>query len=192
MIQESSDANLADKNPPEALARFIRHCLTLARGAKLSAISKTSLLGGLWIVVLISCAKTAPEPVRTPGIYGVIGWKGSTCFDQEMSCTDVDYDLQVGYPMTLQGPEVNCYPNWRWESTPTTIESGTLPPGMKFVHGRWGGGYGGMVESITGIPTERGHWIVKLRMGTILCNGDTYKGYVQDVRFHVTGTGVVR
>lgn len=192
MIEESHDVNLPDKNPAVALASTIR-CLTSAKGAKLSAISKTSLLGALSIVVLTSCARTAPEPVHEPGLYGTHGWVHGACNNgsEERRCSGEDIDLQVGHPGVVYGPEAWCYPTLSWEGK-TTIESGTLPPGMKFDKLRWLGEYGYGIETITGIPTERGHWIVTLRMGTISCNGETYNGFLQEVRFHVTGTGIVR
>jgi hypothetical protein len=56
-----------------------------------------------------------------------------------------------------------------------------LPPGLSFSSAYY----------ITGIPTERGHWIVTVELYDLSANGRTYNGFQQQLRFHITGSGRV-
>jgi hypothetical protein len=106
-----------------------------------------------------------------PGLYGLTGWNGGI----------PDINAEVGHPYTVYGPRANCVPSRNWNGN-ARIVSGQLPPGMEF-------NYQDM--SIGGIPTERGHWIVKVELSNIICGGNSYQGLTQDLRFHVTGSGKV-
>jgi hypothetical protein len=121
-----------------------------------------------------------------------------------------DVNGQVGYPLTIAAPSFDCPSGW---TASTTVDSGTLPPGMAMdEHG-----------NITGTPTERGHWPVVLKLNNIMCDGHHYEfngapdvfvdfglqhgfqtgdpsqcsegsvGYcnLTTIRFHITGTGEV-
>lgn len=52
---------------------------------------------------------------------------------------------------------------------------------------------GGRIDSLKmikgeydhGIPAKRGHWIVKIELYNILCNGITYLTLQQELRFHI-------
>jgi hypothetical protein len=72
-----------------------------------------------------------------------------------------DVNGQVGYPLKINPPGFACSSGW---TSNTTVYSGTLPPGMVM------DGHGG----IAGIPTERGHWVVVLKLDDIYCNGHHY------------------
>lgn len=105
-----------------------------------------------------------------PGLYNLEGW----------GYWAGDVNGQVGYPLGVGGPTASCRPSGTW-SLNTSVVSGALPPGLSI-------GDGG---AIGGIPTERGHWIVRLRAYNIQCNGTGYDGFEQELRFHITGSGQV-
>jgi hypothetical protein len=117
-----------------------------------------------------------------------------------------DVDGEVGHPLSITGPRGGggC-DRWRAE---VDVVSGQLPPGLAMGHG----------GDISGIPTERGHWIVTLKMANLTCNGHRYTiggepdvlvvdqtregqeeckedghGYCRltTMRFHITGSGLV-
>ncbi len=92
---------------------------------------------------------------------------------------DTDIEGQVGYPLKVIGPNDYC-PSLTG-SLQAEIISGTLPPGLSF-DDNW---------NITGVPTERGHWIVKIKVTQMKCDNKYYVGYTQELRFHITGTGKV-
>ena len=100
-----------------------------------------------------------------------------------------DIDGKVGYPLNVDTPRAACRENAKddtfitWIYNPT-ITSGTLPPGVAF--GDSNAGF-----PITGIPTQRGHYIVTVASGPINCNGETFNGFTQQLRFHITGSGEV-
>ncbi len=127
----------------------------------------------LYIAMTIACApsgKTTKTVAEKPGWYGISsGWNNWVS----------DIDGQVGYKMYVSSPRGRCAPSGSWSGA-TSIVSGTLPPGLYFES-----------HNITGIPTERGHWIVKLKLSSIQCNGSYYKDFEQEIRFHITGSGKV-
>ena len=92
----------------------------------------------------------------------------------------IDINGEVGHPVLVGYPTADCKPGGHWSSN-QEVASGTLPPGLVL------NGDG----SITGIPTERGHWIVMMNESNIQCNGESYYDFAQQLRFHITGTGKV-
>jgi hypothetical protein len=91
-----------------------------------------------------------------------------------------DIDGEVGHPIAIASPSAYCngeFGNW---TAAVRIVSGQLPPGLHF-DGR----------AIVGIPTERGHWIVRLELYNVQCGGDRYEGFEQELRFHISGSGKV-
>jgi hypothetical protein len=119
-----------------------------------------------------------------------------------------DVDGEVGHPLSITGPRGGggC-DSWRAE---IAVVSGQLPPGLVM----------GSSGDISGIPTERGHWIVTLKMANFTCNGHRYtmagapdvlaedQGWenmdkcvdegsswrycsLTTIRFHITGSGLV-
>ena len=121
-------------------------------------------------------------------ITNVIGWeyKGVTYYpNQEGSVIGgTDINGEVGHPLSLHGPTAHCPPSGDWKAYGEVI-SGSLPPGIKF-NNDTGGDW-----SISGIPKERGHWIVTMKVSNLQCNGESYLGFTQQLRFHITGTGKV-
>ena len=119
-----------------------------------------------------------------------------------------DVNGEVGHPISVYGPRGggDCRGGW---NAFTGLHSGRLPPGLSVDDS----------GDITGIPTERGHWIVTMRISNIQCNGhryllsgvpdvvvtqDGYWGNVEEckengnnfcslstIRFHITGSGRV-
>lgn len=98
----------------------------------------------------------------------------------EGSVEGVDIDGEVGYPLFVKGATANCEPTHEWNGSAEVI-LGALPPGLTLQDN----------FDITGIPTERGHWIVSIKLSDIQCDGSYYMGFTQQLRFHITGTGKV-
>jgi hypothetical protein len=99
-----------------------------------------------------------------------------------------DVDGEVGHRIFVAGPRARCLPEGPgggW-SAALDVVSGSLPPGLTFA----GGSYFGDIE---GIPTERGHWVVKLKLYEFTCGRKSYPqvDFTQELRFHITGTGKV-
>lgn len=116
-----------------------------------------------------------------PGLYRLKGWGGAS---QYQGTTDErDVNGEVGHTVYVHTPTGDCRPGGNWNGE-HQILSGTLPPGLSF-------GVGSRTHSIGGIPEERGHWIVRLAFTNIDCNGQTYRGFEQVIRFHITGSGRV-
>jgi len=139
----------------------------------------------VFIVSIFACVSSqrAPKPVKEkPGMYNLRGWQGqSTYFDGNTNvATGVDIDGEVGHPLSVSTPTARCAPTGNWNFGTISYVSGSLPPGITLER----------LAAISGIPTERGHWIVKLRMNSISCEGGTYS-LEQELRFHITGSGRV-
>jgi hypothetical protein len=96
-----------------------------------------------------------------------------------------DINGEVGYPMELFGPTAVCNDYKDPWTASHRIVSGAFPPGID-----WGKN---CVDAhcIGGIPTERGHWIVRLELYDVQCGGQFYKGFEQELRFHISGSGKV-
>jgi hypothetical protein len=138
-------------------------------------------------LLMWSCAGSAyssygDDDERSPGLYELSGWNGeSTYWNGETNvAAGTDINGEVGHPLSVYYPTASCLPSREWTAGGVKFVSGTLPPGLQFGE-HWG---------ISGIPTERGHWIVKLRMYDIKCEGGSYS-MEQELRFHITGTGKV-
>jgi len=115
---------------------------------------------------------TAWRASRAPGIYGRVSrWNGGRD----------EIDGEVGHPLNVGGPTADSTGGW---SASHMILSGSFPPGID-----WGSG-----SDIIGIPTERGHWVVKVELYNIICNGLNYDkscSFEQELIFHITGSGRV-
>lgn len=112
------------------------------------------------------------KTVTKPGWYGIVqGWNNWT----------TNVEGQVGYQLYVSGPTGRCEPSKSWSGGASLI-AGTLPPGLTLNSAPF---------TISGIPKERGHWLVKLRMSNIQCGGLYYKDFEQELNFHITGTGKV-
>jgi len=64
------------------------------------------------------------------------------------------------------------------------VASGSLPPGLVMNSN----------GSINGIPTQRGHWIVRMQVANATCGGQAFPNmtaWYSDIRFHITGSGQV-
>ena len=106
------------------------------------------------------------------------GWYGIT---SGWNYSKSDVDGKVGHRLSVSAPRGRCEPeNATWYAD-LKVDSGTLPPGLKF----------GKSDEITGIPTKRGHWIVNLRYQNLKCGDYYYNDYTQELRFHISGTGKV-
>ena len=113
-----------------------------------------------------------PPPPRSPGLYGLNGWNNTK--------SDTDINGEVGHPLAVDYPRADCVPSGHWSFDQRV--SGTFPPGMSLDSSTGG---------ISGLPTERGHWIVKMELYNLLCGGSSYEGFTQTLRFHISGSGKV-
>lgn len=139
-------------------------------------------------VVLAFCAPALADDAP-PGLSSLFGWGNRYNPDWGADtpaingfAVDKDIDGKVGYPLHVNGPSAVCRPAGGFTGYPSVVK-GVLPPGLNFQGGE-----------IKGIPTERGNWIVTVALSGITCNGSAYKGYErfeQQLRFHITGSGVV-
>jgi hypothetical protein len=137
------------------------------------------LLGILAIstfAVIFAASFPAQQSTRTvhysPGWYGITaGWNNGVS----------DIDGQVGYSLYVSNPRGRCETSGQWTCS-AEIVSGSLPPGLQLNDAPY---------TITGIPTERGHWIVQMKISNIMCNGSYYQDFNQELRFHITGSGRV-
>ena len=111
------------------------------------------LLG--YIITVIACATThkTKTVVEKPGFYGFdygSRWNGG----------NGDVNGEVGHRLDIIGPVASCLPSHNWSGN-SMIVSGSLPPGLALND----------ASHIIGIPTERGHWIVKMKMYNVTCQG---------------------
>jgi len=100
------------------------------------------------------------------GLNSVHAWNDTPVIGDSNITSGIDIDGEVGHRLTVGGPTANCQPADKWSSS-MEAASGELPPGLaKQSNG-----------DITGIPTQRGHWIVEMR--------------VYNLSFHISGSGRV-
>ena len=142
--------------------------------------------------LLSSCAalNTQTYQAPAPGFTNIKGWNyqptwynGTT--GVEGTATAIDIDGQIGYPLTVGYPSASCITangqTGTWNLS-ASVTSGALPPGLSLDTSNY---------QITGIPTARGHWIVEMNSGGLTCNGQSYMGFTQELRFHIKGSGEV-
>ena len=95
-----------------------------------------------------------------------------------------DVNGEVGHRFAHTILRADCQPrnNWTYD---LDLVSGSLPPGLSFDPRQLG--------DIIGIPAERGHWIAQLAISNFTCNGERWSAWdgVQEIRFHISGTGRV-
>jgi hypothetical protein len=120
-------------------------------------------------------------------LAGLTGWNDANVYNGVAQ--DLDVNGEIGHPLTVRQPVANCYVGnrvnnqlWNVNALPT-LASGVLPPGLSLPTT--------LPLNISGIPTARGHWIVKLNFSGSTCNGESHEGFTQVLRFHITGSGQV-
>ena len=114
------------------------------------------------------------------GLSNVRAWNDTPVIGDANITSGIDIDGEVGHRLTVEGPTTSCQPGGKW-SGDIEVASGELPPGLaKQSNG-----------DISGIPTQRGHWVVEMRVYNLTCNGDSYQGYTQELLFHISGSGRV-
>ena len=146
---------------------------------------------GIVVMMIVFCSIPRSGYARWTGICGWHqgGDSKPVFFDgvsgHEGTVEGADINGEVGHVLDVDGP-MNVGPGGCAWTSNYAIVSGTLPPGLSIVKDRnyyfW---------HITGIPTERGHWVVEIQLSNIQCDGETYMGFTQQLRFHITGTGKV-
>lgn len=138
----------------------------------------------------LGCAGTQQQQQqpRSPGLYDLKGWAYSGVWwpgSGTGTATAVDIDGTVGHPLTIYGPTGSTSPNGAPWSYNYRIDSGQLPPGLAFDTPSY--------SAISGIPTERGHWIIQLEVYNLQLTTPyfSYAGFTQQLRIHITGSGEV-
>ena len=147
-----------------------------------SFIGPVTLLLFILSIIASAPSHTYKTPPEKPGLNSLYGWnnQNSTWNGTINVAYGIDINGEVGHSLFVSSPTARCAPTGSWYSEGVYFISGTLPPGMAFGSG----------NSITGIPLDRGHWIVKLHLKNITCEGKYYN-LEQELRFHITGTGKV-
>ena len=136
-----------------------------------SFIGPVTLLLFIFSIIASAPSHKTTTTTRKPGFYG---------FTSYWNNYNGDINGEVGHQLYVSNPKAICEPG-TWTGNPSII-SGTLPPGLILNSAPW---------TITGIPTERGHWIVRMKLSNVTCNSSNYDGFEQELRFHITGTGKV-
>jgi hypothetical protein len=98
----------------------------------------------------------------------------------------IDIDGEVGRELKVDGLHAICKTDAEFKVPWTAsfdIVSGTLPPGLTLNND----------STISGIPRERGHWVVIMKVSNIhnVCGHADTPGFTQELRFHITGSGKV-
>lgn len=166
-----------------------RYLVPLVRG-KLTMVKST-----LRIMTVVSCIELAlmtagcadlqsrprgtPSPQK-PELRNLTGWAGKPYHSYNNKAEDADIDGEVGHPLSVSHPRMKCVGGDGW-SGESKVVSGTLPPGLT-LHSS---------DDIDGIPTERGHWVVRLREYNLTCGGNDFGDFEQELRFHISGSGKV-
>lgn len=118
---------------------------------------------------------------KKPGLYGLTGWNGAWMDPSTDVANPIEIEGKVGYRLELAGPTANCIsPSRKWTSY-TRIISGEFPPGIYIEEG----------TAIRGTPEKRGHFIAVVEKYGIRCNEADYGSVRQELRFHITGSGIV-
>lgn len=135
--------------------------------------------------LLAGCATTGkyqpPSKRKAPGLYDVTGWNGAYVSLPAQQASAIEINLEVGHKMNLARPTADCVsPTKKWTNY-TDIVSGELPPGVYIENG----------SEISGTPEKRGHYTAVVEQSDINCNDSYYGSFKQELRFHVTGSGIV-
>jgi hypothetical protein len=152
---------------------------------------------GFILIVFLFSLHCAPakqaQKVEAPGLYNMTGWNGAYIVYPNGvdygTASGIDIECKKGYPVNVSAPSARAVGGSnKWNST-NNIVNNKLPPGLSFT----------ATGGITGIPTERGHFIVTVEMTNIYVDGyppggtgkKYYKSFRQELRFHVSGSGNV-
>ena len=149
---------------------------------------RSHLARGMAFILAVGAAPSmaGAQSARPPvGLTNVTGWNGVPVDYSNGgigTTAGIDINGQVGYRLVVPAPTSGCAGSDFGYGGP--VRGGaTLPPGL---------GWDALGnDTISGIPTERGHWIVQIERLEIVCNGITYNGFRQELRFHITGSGRV-
>jgi hypothetical protein len=148
---------------------------------------KRTFSSAVWLIsifVVSGCETTSDQgttDTEKPGLYNLKGWAYKPYHSYNNEAEDADIDGKVGYPLTVGNPTARVVPRAAGWNFDQEVVSGALPPGLAF----------GNIGQIEGIPTQRGHWIVRLRAYNLSSGGQTYGDFQQNLRFHITGSGDV-
>ena len=131
------------------------------------------------LIIPLGCMGQKKPKIRQPaGLHEITGWDRSKV-DDNNEAVSIDITGEVGHSLFVLAPTTKCISlSGDWTGYPKII-SGKLPRGMVF----------DKLNRIKGVPTERGHYILKIEMNTIKCNDNSYKGISQVLRFHIMSKG---
>ncbi|HEY0844656.1 MAG TPA: putative Ig domain-containing protein [Noviherbaspirillum sp.] len=135
-------------------------------------------------LMIVAAFFGTPADSSAQALHNIRGWSGASVYfpgNANGTASDINIDGQVGYSLSVDAPRANCSVAGGWQAA-TSIVSGSLPPGLS-------------IESpapiISGVPTERGHWVVTLQLDPIYCGGKSFWGFQQKLYFHISGSGKV-
>ena len=147
--------------------------------------NSTRLIIGFVVVFVTSFGIAAFGSNAYDSSFNLRVWNNSGQFyynnfgRRDVGCIDINGE--VGHSLWVKGPTAVCEPDNNWGGQ-FSIVSGTLPPGVEMDN----------AGNISGIPTERGHWIVVVTVSNIQCNGiPNNMDFTAQLCFHITGTGKV-
>jgi len=148
--------------------------------------SKSRYLTILMIAALLLICGVLSNYAEAGGLW----WHNSQGINEfQWNLGRSDINGEVGYPPTIFAPVAYCNGDMNGWTSSHRIVSGQLPPGLHFRCDSPSSRSGCHV--VEGIPTEPGHWIVRVELYDVQCGGSRYDGFVQELRFHITGTGKV-
>lgn len=141
-------------------------CLGLALGLTSLAFGQqqTTTQG----TVAAAAPAPAPAPAPEPGVYDLVGWNTGS----------PDINGEVGRPLLVKGPTARCEPGRTWTGNARII-SAAWPMGISMSG----------TKDIWGTPTEPGNSTIEVQLDSVNCNGQSYPGLQQQLRFHISGSG---
>jgi hypothetical protein len=150
--------------------------------AALVVVNAALILGVFHWVGCASSPYVAPQEPDKPGYLYSETWYGRSVSPGNSAYpTEIDIDGTVGHPLTVGSMRARAVGGW---TANISVVTGELPPGLSF----------DQRDYITGIPTERGHWIVHLKASNLrtgVNNEYSFEDVHVILRFHITGSGEV-
>jgi len=155
--------------------------------------SIASCCGSILATFALAGCQPTGQPTKTRNETGVVYLQGWAKAENSLSggvnvdfntdpayCQSADINGEVGMAFGICSPRMTTYPAGADWNASTSLVSGKLPPGLRL---------DGL--NIQGIPTEPGHWVIKLEVNNIRVLGKSIKPFQQELRIHITGSGKV-
>jgi hypothetical protein len=104
--------------------------------------------------------------------------RGAGLWDVRLPSGDINAEVGHPFAVYVSGACESATAQERWSYNLTY--SGSLPPGVTLGDDR-----------LSGIPSQRGHYIVHLKLSNSVCLGESKQNHEEELRIHVTGSGKV-